>query len=743
MPIRPPRLDDRRYADLVAELCARIPAHTPEWTDPVPGDPGRTLIELFAWLADTILYRANVVPERQRMEFLRMLGVSMRGARPARGLVALSWKDLDRPTAAVEAQTLRPWASVKGPVPFETRDPLTLLPVLATVFHKRVPTSAETASVTRLLPELADVYRLGASRPRAYVTSPTFPEGGAGVDLVTETVDKCLWIGLFAGHADRVADARACLGRAADGSRQVLNVGVIPKLADQDPLAMDLGGDTRPRALVWEITTPRTTRRGLPELLELEVAADGTRGFTREGIVRLVLPDDRDIGAPSNDVRADLLAGVGARPPRLDDRAVAARLVAWIRVRPRVRVDHLPLAWIGVNAVAVDQRRTLVDVAVGTSDGAPDQRFALPSGAVEREGFVLEVEEDGAGWVEWALVPHVALAARDARAYALDDEEGEVVFGDGLRGRVPARGARIRVRTMRAGGGVAGNLPAGSLKSVSALRLDGTSVDRTIELVQPAPTAGGAEAESLVEAERRVPAMLKHGERAVTASDLVDVAAATPGVQLARIEVIKGFKPQQRLQGVPGAVSLMVLPSVQGRLPPNPQPSRHTIEAVHDHVAARVPLATELYVIGTEYVGIGIGVGVEVRGGFDRDVTLQAVRDELRRFLWPVAPGGPPEAPTGWPLGRAVRDRELEVAVARVPGVDEVRGVKLFLRDARGEWARVPVGADRAADVPLKPWQLPEIQGLVVVDDDAPDRLDTDALGEGDEVAVPVVPERC
>jgi hypothetical protein len=60
--IVPPSLDDRSYEDLVAELVSRIPAHTPEWTNPVPGDPGRTLIELFAWLTDTLLYRANLIP---------------------------------------------------------------------------------------------------------------------------------------------------------------------------------------------------------------------------------------------------------------------------------------------------------------------------------------------------------------------------------------------------------------------------------------------------------------------------------------------------------------------------------------------------------------------------------------------------------------------------------------------------------------------------------------------------------
>ena len=86
MPIPLYNLDDRNFDDLVNEMLARIPGHTPEWTNPRLGDPGRTLIELFAWLADTVLYRANLIPERQRLVFLRLLNIPMRPAIPASGL---------------------------------------------------------------------------------------------------------------------------------------------------------------------------------------------------------------------------------------------------------------------------------------------------------------------------------------------------------------------------------------------------------------------------------------------------------------------------------------------------------------------------------------------------------------------------------------------------------------------------------------------------------------------------------
>ena len=63
----------------------RIPAQTPEGRNPRPGDPGRTLIDLFAWMGDKLLYRVNLLPERQRLMFLKLLDMPLRPATPATG----------------------------------------------------------------------------------------------------------------------------------------------------------------------------------------------------------------------------------------------------------------------------------------------------------------------------------------------------------------------------------------------------------------------------------------------------------------------------------------------------------------------------------------------------------------------------------------------------------------------------------------------------------------------------------
>ncbi len=68
-----PNLDDRTYADLVEEARALIPSLYPEWTNHNPTDPGITLIELFAWLTEMLIYRANRVPDQHMITFLKLL----------------------------------------------------------------------------------------------------------------------------------------------------------------------------------------------------------------------------------------------------------------------------------------------------------------------------------------------------------------------------------------------------------------------------------------------------------------------------------------------------------------------------------------------------------------------------------------------------------------------------------------------------------------------------------------------
>src|SRR5262245_41996475 len=75
MTIPLPNLDDRTFDQLVREARERIAATCPEWTDLSPHDPGMTLIEVFAYLTENMLYRLNRLPDKAYVAFLNLLGV--------------------------------------------------------------------------------------------------------------------------------------------------------------------------------------------------------------------------------------------------------------------------------------------------------------------------------------------------------------------------------------------------------------------------------------------------------------------------------------------------------------------------------------------------------------------------------------------------------------------------------------------------------------------------------------------
>jgi predicted phage baseplate assembly protein len=83
MPIKPPRLDDREYADILAEARQLIPQYCPEWINLSDADPGMTLVQLFAWMTELTLYRLNRVPDKTYVHFLNFIGEERREARPA------------------------------------------------------------------------------------------------------------------------------------------------------------------------------------------------------------------------------------------------------------------------------------------------------------------------------------------------------------------------------------------------------------------------------------------------------------------------------------------------------------------------------------------------------------------------------------------------------------------------------------------------------------------------------------
>ena len=742
MPLIPPALDDRSYDDLVQDLLANIPAHTPEWTNPQPGDPGRTLLELFAWLADTILYRANLIPEKQRIAFLKLLGQSMTPASAATGILSLSLGQSSVAPVGIVAG-----ATVNGPVNFETLGDVDILPVTAQAYIKVALTPDQQKQSLPLLTGLKKLYGL-SNIPAGYTTTPVFANNLAdpnGIDVVNGTTDSSLWLALLVASPQNQGPVLNALGATA--GQQTLNIGYAPSLSVPGlysvPQSYTGAGVPAPVIATWQMSQPPAGAGQPIAYTTLKVLGDTTQGLTQPGIVQLMVPPAGVIGAPSNDVRTDSQAGVGMKPPRIDDPSISSRLLAWVRLSTQ---SSLQVSWLGVNAVQIDQRATQSLIVIGVSDGSANQKFALPAPQVDPLTFLLDVDMPGLGFQLWQQVDDLAVLQGPVQAFQLDPEAGTVTFGNQLQGMIVPAARRIRVRTMRAGGGSDGNLPAGSLAAIQARDASGNQINQTISVAQPIATTGGEDPETLDAAQQRIPSLLQNQSRAVTAADYSNLAQQTPGANVARVEVLPLFKPQTFTPNVPGVVSVMVIPNQAGFMNPCPRADRPTLETVYQYLNPCRPVTAEMYVIASDYVGLGIGVGIEVKTGFGLQAVSQAVETALRQYLWPIAPYGPNN--TGWVLGRNVRSLELEVAVSQVPGVIEVNGINLFSVLTSGAYQLVAADSSGSPEIVLESWQLPETLDVVVIasPDGTPSAVPnplTPPPETDPAVAVPVVPNVC
>jgi hypothetical protein len=720
MPLPVPNLDDRRFDDLVAEARARLATHLPELTEIAPGDPVHSFIDLFAWLTETILYRANLIPERQRRVFLNLLQIPVRPARAARGVVCV-----DATPGVQLPPLLHDGAQLKaGRQTLTAIGELQPTPLGLQVLVKSAITDLTALGLTSQ--DLAEQFGLRKEE----VAAPFQPrrlEPGKETLALAGTLDSAFYLACIA--------PKQLEGQLGQLRKNLAGTVINVALAPADDLEADSVSELNPRLLVWELAS--RDEEGNPIYLPLEVLSDSSNGSRRTGVARLRLP--RNAALFESFAQSDpMFSGVGEQPPELADQVEAARVALWLRLRCP-EDPKLTLGYLGLNAVDVVAQGLTQDVIIGVGNGQPDQSFALPDQQVDSNTIQLEVEENG-GFAPWQRVDFLAGQPADAKVYALDPQGGFVYFGDGVAaGRRPPQGVRLRAAAYLFGGGVSGNLPAGSIKEI----VDGSPRHK---VRHEWPLRGGIDAETVEQAEKRIPQFLTHRNRAVTQDDFRIIAESNPVNPVARAEVKVGFLPGATIEAlreeVPGVVSIFVMPPAAPALGHAPKPTQGLLKDLFGYLLNRVMIGTELYVLSPEFVPLAVGVKIQVRDAETEQQTLQDVQYALIDYLWSLAPGG--ARGNGWPMGGTVRASELMTQVARVDGVLAVNKLVLFAK-GKGGWRRL------GGELSLRHYQLPELLGVRVETGPGEPAL-PDGIGsiEGQStrkpsraVPVPVIPKMC
>ncbi|HZP54870.1 putative baseplate assembly protein [Actinocrinis sp.] len=639
MPLPAPDLDDRRFQDFVDDAKRLVRRRVPAWSDHNVHDPGITLIEAVATIADQLAFRLNQVPERHHRKFLDLLGITRRPPSAAR--VDLTFKlSAPRPdvvTVPAGHRVGTPRVPGEEAIGFATLAPLNIVPVSLTELRAAPAVGTAPGEAGGANDAARNADNLRDLRPLMRQGEPA-----ACFSAVPQPGDR-----LYVGLSDA---APSCLISLRTDSR-IEGIGVDP---DHPPLQ-------------WEAYQSSGWAR-------CEVERDTTGGLNRPGEILLHLPPQHT-HCLINGVRAAWLRAVVTTPE--------ADVPAYSRTPT---LTKLTADCVGGTVDAIHAEHVTNDV-LGTAEGAAGQRFRLHHAPVlpGAEPAVVEVSSEE-GWQAWRQVADFAASERDDPHFVLDPMTGEIDFGPAVRlgdgsvrchGKVPPEGSTVRMREYWTGGGAVGNVGAGRLTVMRS------AIPYVSSVTNRQPARGGHDGETVAEAKVRAARALRGQDRAVTAEDYE--AIATQAVSGAvRVRCVPPTDP-----GEP--VHMLVVPDVSGygsgRIPFDAlTPDEPSMAAIAAALEERRLVGVRIAVEPPRYQGVTAAVRLRSRRTEDLEEVRAAALAALYRWLHP-RDGGPDGA--GWPFGRAVTLGDVHAALASVPGADYVEEARLYPADpttgARGE----------------------------------------------------------
>jgi predicted phage baseplate assembly protein len=632
-------LDDRRFQDLVNEARLRINQKCPEWTEHNVSDPGITLIELFAWMTETIIFRLNRIPDKLHVALLELLGIQM-----------------EPPTAATTDLQFRLADVADEPI--------------------EIPGQTEVGTL-RTLSEEAIVFQtdesftIPAARPIAYAVE----------------------------RGKQIKDVGVAKGVAKPKGPDQLAFGTPPQVGD----ALYVGFDTSLHRLLMQVDVDCSQARGAgvdpedPPLrwevsdgegwTEAEVLEDRTGGFNYgSGIVELQLPVDHS-QVPIAGKRAYWLRC------RYSDRTRSGGDPTTYTHPPEIY--SITAAPIGA-LIPGSHAQHAPDEIIGESDGTPGQEFTLRQSPMLQPlpHETLEVVNvDSGQWEKWEEVPSFVESGPDDKHFVLDEAHSAIELGPAVRmpdgswsyhGAVPPSGARLRFSSYRHGGGRAGNVAPDAL-TVMKSALPGVATVRN-----PKPALGGVDAESLDSARSRAALEIRTRYRAVTADDFVFLAGeASPRVARA-ICIAPDGTPE-------GTARLHILPRVE---PADRKlslveltPDETLLSRVASYMDEKRLIGTRIEIVPVKVRGVSVVVNLQAAPRADIARVEEDVAYALYTYLNPLV-GGSVEGPgVGWEFGRALNQGELFGIVHSIEGVEFVKILRVYETDlATGKQDSKPAG---------------------------------------------------
>jgi len=640
MPLPAPHLDDRRFQDLVDEAKRAIPRYCPEWTDHNVHDPGVTLIELFAHMVETMIFRLNRVPEKSYITFMDLMGVRLQEPAAARTELTF-WL-----TAPASETVVIPGGTEVSTTQTAAAEAVTFSTDSDLAIHPPRLRYCLTSAGERDFADWSATLEVPGQPFPAFESPPT-PGNAFYLGFESDLSGHFLALDF---------DIRAISG-----------TGIEPN----DP------------PLSWEALCK--VRGGASGWLSAEGEYEQTAGLNEAGQVALHLPP-RMLRQRLGDVEA-----YWVRCRFQQTRSGQAVYES------APQIYHVHADSYG-GTISATHAITIVEEVLGRSDGLPNQSFKLQFAPVlpRRADEVVEVEQQD-GWEPWLEVQHFGEADEQSRVVVIDGVTGSVNFGPTVRdprggerqfGAIPPLGAQIRMRSYRSGGGAAGNVGAGK---ITVLRSAVPFVDRVKNRVE---AVGGRDAETVEHAALRAPRLLRTSFRAVTAEDY-EYLAREASQSVARV-CCRQPRPGAADGAIPpGTVRVLIVPTVS-------KPARRVtpeelrlpdalVEEIEEYLNERRLLTTALRVDAPSYTQIKVEAHIKARAKTSPERVRADVLEKLYSFLNPIVGGHDGD---GWPFGRDLFISEIFAVIQSVPGVEYIEAARMSVVGQEGYAPRINLGPD-------------------------------------------------
>lgn len=493
MPLLLPNLDDRKWADLVDEGRALIPVYGPEWTDHNVHDPGITIMELLAWIAEMDIFQLNRVSDADRLKFLRLVGVSPEGPVPSRAVLNILLQSAaSAPVVIPAGAQFSQIVSGQDPILFRSAADVSLAPGsleslqfrdasgyidLTADWHRRRVFYPLSAS-----PDASMEFYLGFSQP--------LPIGVTTNLHFTFSDSRATWKDRLRILEEAALRAKFCQPPSATNPcvkpctpAPASTSAALPATPPAETLlthhGVRIAWEYRALSggqLIWRALDPSTDQ-----------VLDFTRAFSLNGLVQFRLPAAMAIDKVGNSssslyyLRCRISAGSFDAPPQLQD--VVFNAVEALQSVPASMsfpiVANSPVQTLAGGApkandlvsfrFELDGRRRITSltflplspdvpafrllsyappdartdgllrieaVFLGFGNGLPSQTFSFSTLPVEPARFHLfSLENDS--WKQWQLRTDFDSSTRTDLHAVLDPNAGSLVFGDGEHGRVP------------------------------------------------------------------------------------------------------------------------------------------------------------------------------------------------------------------------------------------------------------------------------------------------------------------